>query len=185
MNKCTVDSYILIYAFRYALGRMTGAPIDVVNAILENKDKLDNWQQRQIYTDICRAEKENRLGMDCDKEVWLRLKMEFSHNFEEKTVLNNRGYLITDKHIYFSASNDVYNFEVGDGDMGFGFTLSSSVNIKKLEPINELSCFIFTEDPEITFIMTGNTRSTFSVELMDTKCPKNNDKPLDFNWIGD
>lgn len=183
--KCVVESYILIYAFRYALGRMTGAPTDVMEAILENKDKLSIWEQTQIYTDICKAEKENRLGMDCDKEVWLRLKNEFVPDFERYKVLNNRGYLITGKHIDFSVSNDTYNFEVGDGDMGFGFTLSSSANIKKLEPINETSCFIFTEDPEMTFIMKGNTRSTFSVELLDIDCPKNNDKPLDFNWVGD
>lgn len=183
--KCIVEPYILIYAFRYALGRMTGAPTDVVEAILENKDKLDIWQQVQIYTDIRKAEKENRLGQDCDKEVWLRLKNEFAPDVEKNKVLNNRSYLINGKHIDFSKANDSYNFEIGDGDMAFSFTLKSSAKIKKIEPINETSCFIFTEDPEITFLMKGNTRSTFSVELLDIDCPKNNDKPLDFNWIGD
>lgn len=189
MTKCSIDSYILIYAFRYALGRMTGAPTDVRQAILENKDKLSDWEKQKIYSEIQQAEQEGRLGMDCDKQVWLQLKKELAPNLEKEIdtknlVLNNRAYLILGNHIDFSVANDVYDWDVGDGNMGFGFTLAPVAKVKKLEPIDENSCFIFTDDPEITYLMTGNTHSTFSMKKLENNLPENDDKPLDFNWIG-
>lgn len=36
-----VESVILVYAFRYALGRQTGAVIDVIDGILSNLDNIE------------------------------------------------------------------------------------------------------------------------------------------------
>lgn len=36
-----VESVILVYAFRYALGRFSGSVIDVINNIMSNIDKID------------------------------------------------------------------------------------------------------------------------------------------------
>lgn len=72
-----VDFRLLILsAFRYALGRMTYIVPVVANVIRESKDELDNQATDMIIQEIEEAEKRDGLGMECDIEVWLRLKKE-------------------------------------------------------------------------------------------------------------
>lgn len=72
-----VDFRLLILsAFRYALGRMTYIVPVVANVIGESKDRLDSQAIDLIIQEIEEAEKRNGLGMECDIEVWLRLKKE-------------------------------------------------------------------------------------------------------------
>ncbi len=43
---------ILLMAFRYALPRNTGAPMQVVNELMKHWDKLPEWMREQIMDDI-------------------------------------------------------------------------------------------------------------------------------------
>lgn len=67
----TVDNNILIYAFRYSLGRMSFAPKEVQDNILENLHKL---KERDIVQIIKEIEEAKSLGMDFDKLEWIRFK---------------------------------------------------------------------------------------------------------------
>ena len=67
---------LILSAFRYALGRMTYIVPVVANVIRKSKDRLDNQAIDLIIREIEEAEKRNGLGMECDIEVWLRLKKE-------------------------------------------------------------------------------------------------------------
>ena len=63
---------IIISAERYALGRMTYIVEITVNYILQEieEDKLSDSCLDIIREDISTAK---NLGMDCDKELWLKL----------------------------------------------------------------------------------------------------------------
>ena len=67
---------LILSAFRYALGRMTYIVPVVANVIRESKDKLDNQAIDLMIQEIEDAEKRDGLGMECDIEVWLKLKKE-------------------------------------------------------------------------------------------------------------
>lgn len=67
---------LILSAFRYALGRMTYIVPVVANVIGESKDKLDSQAIDLIIKEIEEAEKRDGLGMECDIDVWLRLKKE-------------------------------------------------------------------------------------------------------------
>lgn len=67
---------LILSAFRYALGRMTYIVPVVANVIRESKDKLDSQAIDLIIQEIEDAEKRGGLGMECDIDVWLRLKKE-------------------------------------------------------------------------------------------------------------
>ena len=71
MVTVAVDPVLLMYAFRYALGRMTYSVGDVAGHLIEHKDaiKLD-WKQ-QIVRDIEEAITEDRAGMSFDAEKWI------------------------------------------------------------------------------------------------------------------
>lgn len=68
----TAYEQIVISAERYALGRMTYIVELTVNYILEEieEDKLSDSCLDVIREDINSAKS---LGMDCDKEQWLKL----------------------------------------------------------------------------------------------------------------
>lgn len=67
---------LILSAFRYALGRMTYIVPVVASVIRESKDKLDSQAIDLIIQEIEDAEKRDGLGMECDIDVWLRLKKE-------------------------------------------------------------------------------------------------------------
>ena len=53
MNKeITTTSNVLMFAFRYSLGRHTGAIIDVFEQIERNKDKLELWEIDQMIREL-------------------------------------------------------------------------------------------------------------------------------------
>lgn len=66
--------HIVISAVRYALGRMTYIVELTVNYIMQqiDEDKLSDSCLRIILEEI--KERKNYLGMECDKEQWLKLK---------------------------------------------------------------------------------------------------------------
>lgn len=67
---------LILSAFRYALGRMTYIVPVVANVIREGKDMLDSQTIDMIIQEIEEAEKRDGLGMECDIDVWLKLKKE-------------------------------------------------------------------------------------------------------------
>lgn len=74
---------ILIYAFRYALGRMTYAPVSVMDAI---KDNLSELKDDDIHLYIKEIEECENYGMEMDKKEWLVFK-----DFLEKELLYRYG----------------------------------------------------------------------------------------------
>lgn len=71
-----VDREILMYAMRYALGRMTFAPMTVVENIKHNIDLFSEGDLEIFIRDIEEQESYGRqaLGMNCDVETWLSFK---------------------------------------------------------------------------------------------------------------
>ena len=70
-REVKVDIAILMFAFRYALGRQTYAPSMVIKTVKENIDAFDKWQLELIVKEIG----EHRdLGMACDIDEWLGFK---------------------------------------------------------------------------------------------------------------
>lgn len=73
-----VDEAILLYAFRYALGRKTFAPSDVRAAIRANQPIRDHGIREEIVRDIRRASViPGGLGdRNIDAQGWLKLLAE-------------------------------------------------------------------------------------------------------------
>lgn len=65
---------IAVFAFRYALGRMTYAPSLVAGYITEHLDSFTEQDRKQMVDEIEDAERDRLLGDACDAEVWLELK---------------------------------------------------------------------------------------------------------------
>lgn len=70
-NKCEVNSIILLFAFRYALRRMSYAPSMVANTIKENIGNMPSNDLRLIVKEI---EENEYYGTDFDKSTWFSLK---------------------------------------------------------------------------------------------------------------
>jgi hypothetical protein len=62
-----------MWAFRYALGRRTGAVDDVVVHLLKFWGKLTPYTRNQIKREIDQAIKEDRAGDKCDVQNWEKL----------------------------------------------------------------------------------------------------------------
>lgn len=68
------DEDILFFAFRYALGRRTGAVELVVRELVRKWDKLRPQTQKQIKDEIREyPEKWISLGDECDIREWERI----------------------------------------------------------------------------------------------------------------
>ena len=79
-----VTTTILFYAFRYALGRRTGAPSTIAMAIGSNINEFAEWELKQIVKEILEYEDySGSLGDDCDKEVWYDLVEVLNDKLEE------------------------------------------------------------------------------------------------------
>ncbi len=61
---------ILIYAFRYALGRATYSTHTVSSVILDNWDNLSHHDKQLFKREIQEAFDIGAYGMDCDKKSW-------------------------------------------------------------------------------------------------------------------
>lgn len=81
IKKCKVNSTVLLFAVRYAIGRMSYAPAMVADTIRENINVLTDNDLDLILKEIDSC---YNYGMDFDKTTWLNLK-EFIIN-----ELNNR-----------------------------------------------------------------------------------------------
>lgn len=66
----TVTTDILIYSFRYALGRQSYCVSDVVKNIKDNWEKLNINDKQLIIKEIKIAIENNKIGMEIDKKNW-------------------------------------------------------------------------------------------------------------------
>lgn len=65
---------VLIYAFRYALGRRTFASKTMSEVIIANWDKLSEFDKGLFKKEIREHEKlYGNLGDDCDRSSWYRI----------------------------------------------------------------------------------------------------------------
>lgn len=69
-NQFLVSENMIMWAFRYALGRRTGAVTDVVDHLKENWWKLKLFTQDQIKDEIKRAIELETAGDNCDVVSW-------------------------------------------------------------------------------------------------------------------
>lgn len=73
MKPVEVQPVFLMYAFRYALGRMTYAVGSVADTLIAYRDELDPQWREQIVEDIERAIAGGHAGMDMDVRQWERV----------------------------------------------------------------------------------------------------------------
>lgn len=78
-----VERDILIFAMRYALGRMTFAPLTVIDNIKHNIDLFTANDLKILIRDI-EGQADLGYGMDCDEKVWLRFKEYLLYILEDK-----------------------------------------------------------------------------------------------------
>ncbi len=69
---------LLVYSFRYALGRMTYAVNDVTMAIIQNKHVLHPHTKELIKKEIREAVENGEAGMECDVEEWSNVYAELT-----------------------------------------------------------------------------------------------------------
>lgn len=67
------DEHILHFALRYALGRKTGAPAIVADAVRENMERLRPSTKLQMRREIEDALDCGLAGDNCDLMVWRQL----------------------------------------------------------------------------------------------------------------
>ena len=70
MKKFVVSENMIMWAFRYALGRRTGAVTDVCDFLKANWKDLQNFTKLQIQKEIDQAIKMDVAGDSCDIESW-------------------------------------------------------------------------------------------------------------------
>ncbi len=64
---------IIIYAFRYALGRETYAVGLVTDYLIENWSKIDSFVKLRIKSEIQDALKKDKVGMEMDEKCWKKI----------------------------------------------------------------------------------------------------------------
>ena len=74
MEFINVSENILIYAFRYALGRKTYAVSDVVEMLETNWDLLSEYARKEIKYEIKEYKRiYESIGHACDEVQWLKV----------------------------------------------------------------------------------------------------------------
>lgn len=72
-DRIPLPPAVLIFAFRYALGRMSTAPSLVAELLIAHAGRLDSYTRVQIVADIEAAIAGDRAGMACDVDTWRRV----------------------------------------------------------------------------------------------------------------
>ena len=112
-KKCMVDREMMIFAFRYALGRMTYAPSTVVDNIKANIDKISTGDI-QLY--IKEIKEFKQYGMEMDKKHWLNFV-----DYLQKELFKREGKF--PDVLYKIKEGDI--FWVFDGCFGDGYKIIS------------------------------------------------------------
>lgn len=64
---------ILIYAFRYALGRSSYSVSTVSKIILDNWDIISESDKKLFNREILEAQETNNIGMEMDARSWMKI----------------------------------------------------------------------------------------------------------------
>jgi len=64
---------MLIYAFRYALGRATFASKDMSEIIWRNREEISSGDRDLFIREIREAIRRDHAGHECDKKAWADL----------------------------------------------------------------------------------------------------------------
>ena len=70
-------NWLMLFATRYAVGRMSTAPSIMADLIKENKEHLKKETIENIINEIETAKRAGCLGMDCDINTWEEVIEEF------------------------------------------------------------------------------------------------------------
>lgn len=75
---------MILFAFRYVLGRMTYAPSTFVKYVSQRDvwNKLTEMCKKAIIKEIDEASERNALGQKCDKEMWIQFREKLSEDIE-------------------------------------------------------------------------------------------------------
>ena len=68
-----VEENMVVFAFRYALGRKTYAVKEVSDYLIDNWHRFSPHTKDQIVRDIDRAIEINEAGHECDINAWKRI----------------------------------------------------------------------------------------------------------------
>lgn len=82
---------ILIYAFRYTLGRSTYAPHTVMDVLKRAWFRLSKGDRNLYIREIREAEKQKRLGMEMDEKAWVRFVEWAEMNIDGKEENNGNS----------------------------------------------------------------------------------------------
>lgn len=80
----TVESTIIMFAFRYALGRATAAPSIAIRCLEENWHRLSEQDKEQIVREIMGAVMRGDAGSDAHANEWLKFADEHRDAMEKK-----------------------------------------------------------------------------------------------------
>lgn len=88
----TAESEIYFYAFRYCLGRMTYAVSDFCRQATKEIAEIKTRDLELMDKEITEAEQwdkanpdfHGRLGMDCDRAVWLKFRETIRQELEKR-----------------------------------------------------------------------------------------------------
>lgn len=67
------DNQLLMFAFRYALGRTSMAPCIVVDELKQRWSGLSDGMKTQVKSEIDNAISTGMAGHSCDEEKWLEI----------------------------------------------------------------------------------------------------------------
>lgn len=73
-DRVDTKASMLLYAFRYALGRQSYCVLDVADELIALRDALTGDWRRQIVQDIDVAIAEGQAGAAADVERWRRVR---------------------------------------------------------------------------------------------------------------
>ena len=68
----TVPEYMIVYAFRYALGRSSYAVANVASELRAHNPTLSGKTRALIIKEIEEADSADNLGMDMDRKEWMK-----------------------------------------------------------------------------------------------------------------
>ena len=79
-------SLIILCAFRYALGKATYIPGTVSEFIKDHVDDIETGDLKTMVKEITEHYVINKLGHECDVEMWLRLHSFLTAELSEREV---------------------------------------------------------------------------------------------------
>ena len=93
VNNLNVSTDILIYAFRYAIGRQTYAPLVIQETIQTNINNLETWVLVKMVDEINYTEKMgevdtdsniNVFGDETNRKIWENIRAELEDEIKRR-----------------------------------------------------------------------------------------------------